>query len=80
MIEPRVLKGFLELFQKDVCSKQKKKGDRESRKYKHKVNKLKDNDKPAAQNDQNTVCVNVSVRHCFCCVITFRAQFHETDV
>ena len=50
--------------------------NRESWKCKLKVENLKDNDKPnvtAAQNDQNTVWVNVSVRHCFCCVIKFRA-------
>ena len=54
-----------------------------NKKCKHKVENLKDNDKQnvtAAQNDQNTVWVNVYVRHCFCCVIKFRAQSRETDL
>ena len=56
---------------------------KESWKCKHKVENLKDNDKPnvtAVQNDQNTAWVNVSVSHCFCCVIKFRAQPRETDL
>ena len=76
MVDPRVLKAFLELFQKDICSKQKRKAAEKVEKCKHKVENLKDNDKPnvtAARNDQNTVWVNVSVHHCFCCVIKFRA-------